>query len=149
MDKLNELVVKKQQDEERDPKNRIWKKDSLLTNSMQALAFQDKVLFEGVDGVHDELKRTNTRIQSEFNQIKRSRQKKLDMDDWICSYNPDEETWNQFKIKRPQEDPVSSRMHEHGNSFRNDVSIVNHLTTMQSDQQAEAAKQSKQGVNHI
>jgi len=39
LERINELVVKKQQDLDRDPQNRLWKKDKLLSNSVQALAY--------------------------------------------------------------------------------------------------------------
>jgi len=41
LDKLNQLVVKKQLDEDRDPRSRMWKKDLLLTNSVKALEMQN------------------------------------------------------------------------------------------------------------
>ena len=94
LDKISELVVKKQRDEDRDPLNKMWKKDKLLTNSIQALDFQAKYPFSGVDDVHNELEAANLRIQDQFLKVKQERQRKLDIDDWICSLSPTEETYN-------------------------------------------------------
>lgn len=101
LEKLNQLVIKKQLDEDRDPRNRMWKKDVLLTSTKQAL---DLIKIDPANDhtskVAIEMSPAQQRIQKQFEESKQYRQRVLDRDNWICSYSNTEETYNQRMLER-------------------------------------------------
>ena len=72
----------------------------------------------------------NDRIQKQYQEIKKSRQRKLDLDNWVSSYSAADESYSQHVITRPNYDPSCKTIHENGNSFRGDQPIVDHITAV-------------------
>ena len=140
----------------------MWSKDILLTNSNQALNLQDNHPFplaaqdrhkfhsiKNIKAMHDALKASNGRIQGQFVDVKKTRQNKLDIDNWVSDFNAADESYNQMKIKRPDVDPSSQIIHSMANNFRNDKSIVSHITSIQTEQEKMNSMSSTLGVNYI
>lgn len=82
----------------------------------------------------------NDRIQKQYLEIKKSRQRKLDLDNWVSSYSAADESYSQHKINRPTTDPSCVIVHENANSFRSDKPIVNHITAIDRESKIEEAK---------
>ena len=69
---LNDIIVNKQTDDT-NPNNRMWAKDSLMKNSVQAVNQQRHGGFASIEKMHAQLLGSNQRVQKTFNDLKKSR----------------------------------------------------------------------------
>ena len=62
MEKLNDLVIKKREEEERDPHNRVYRKEKILQNSHKAAQRSDSLPFDSALDVQDTFEESTRRI---------------------------------------------------------------------------------------
>ena len=82
-----------------------------------------------------------------FSEQEKSRKVKL-AKDWR-NIEPAEDSYDQRQRLRGTEDSVSQLIHTNAGNYRNDTSIVSHITQIATDQERERAKSNVFGLNHI
>ena len=133
IDKLNDLVTKKTLDNnDETEQEKMWSKEMLLANSAQALAYKAKdPMQKNYSEVHLELGNVNDRIQTHYQELKMSRERKKKIDDWVCSFmHPDQAKTNK-KIEKRTQRLISQKMNR--SSMQNENSTMSHLNAMNSD----------------
>ena len=89
-------------------------------------------------------------IQKQFEESKMIRQRSIDRDNWICSFDESREGYDVKHLNRVEENPSAGAILEYKDGFKPGTTIISHITGIIGQRDREASKSNRAGsINHI